>query len=277
MTTRSVAATIWFGPVSLQQVQGASVSGVPATNVACTGDGNPTCGAIADSWLNANGRRLPALLQQKNLPPDAVIAAAAFSAGGSILKRLCLDAADRQQLRVVHSADASYETGKGPDGPTWVEGYTRYALQALTDPTKLFVATASAGANKSFGSGIDVLRSTRLELQRRAGVTIPQVSGMPGVLDVPGAVYQLGRVWFGEFPGVPHGQHATFLAPKIWQALILPWLAGVPSGPPQQPPPTSVPPVSTPAAGDDTGSTALAFVGGAVLGYGAARLIGRWW
>lgn len=275
MTTRAIAATVWLGPVSLVQVPGASVPGAPVLSVACTGDGQPPCAAIAESWTDASGRKLPTLLAQKGLQSDAAIAAAAFSAGGSLLKRLCLAPADRAQLRVVHSADASYETAKGPDGPAPVEGYTRFCLEALTDPTKLFVSTASAGANKSFGSGIQVLASTRLELQRRAGVLLPQVPFLPGAQDVPGAVYHLGGVWMAEFPGVPHAQHATVLAPKIWQALILPWLASAPPATPQPPPPGSTP--APPAAPASSTGCALAFAGGVVLGYGAVRLLDRWW
>jgi hypothetical protein len=273
-------ATIWLGPVSLQQVSGATVPDRPATSVTCTGDGSPSCGQIADGWTDASGRKLPALLNLKGLAAEAIIAAAAFSAGGSILKRLCLDPRDRAQLRVVHSADASYEATKGPDGPAPVEGYIRYAQEALSDPTKLFVATASANPNKTFGSGIDVLRSTRLELQRRTGVIMPQVPTMPGLEDLPGTVYQMGNVWMAEYPTIQHAQQATQLAPKIWQALIVPWLAGSPGAPPAGPP--SVPPVEPPplpqaANGGTTAQHLAAFVGGVLIGYGALRLLSDRW
>jgi hypothetical protein len=248
-------------------------------SVACTGDGSPSCSQIADSWLDANGRRLPALLQQKGLAQDSVIVGAAFSAGGSILKRLCLSDADRQQLRVCHSADASYEATGGPDGPAPVEGYIRYAQEALTDPTKLFVATASANPNKTFGSGIQVLNATRLELQRRAGIVLQQVATMPGLEGVPCTVFTLGGAWFAECPTIPHGEHATKLAPKIWQALILPWLAGTPSAPPGPPsvPPVEPPPLPPAANGGTTAQNLAAFVGGVLIGYGALRLISDRW
>jgi hypothetical protein len=267
--TIGAEAAVWFGPVNLTQVAGATIPGAPALNVTCTGDGSPSCAAIAESWADASGRRLPALLRAKGLPEDTTIAGAAFSAGGSILKRLCLSAADRAQMAVVHSADASYEAVAGQR--PFVEGYVLYALEALTDPSKLFVATASAGANKNFGSGIEIITSTRLEITRRAGQSFELGGEFPGVTPQPASLWRLGeRIWIAEYPAVPHGQQATLLAPQIWQGLILPWLGGS-SGPGPIPSPPG--PGPTPVAdGSSSLQSLLAFGMGLLLGYGGIRL-----
>jgi len=267
--TIGAEAALWMGPVNLQQVAGATIPGAPALSVTCTGDGSPSCAALAESWADASGRRLPALLKSKGFPEDTTLAAAAFSAGGSILKRLCLSPADRAQLRVVHSADASYEAVAGQR--PFVEGYVRYALEALTDPSKLFVATASAGANKNFGSGIEIITSTRKEIERRAGQQFQLGGVLPGVTPQPAALWRLGeRIWIAEYPDISHGQQATLLAPQIWQGLILPWLGGS-SGPGPIPSPPG--PGPTPVAdGSSSLQSLLAFGMGMLLGYGGIRL-----
>jgi hypothetical protein len=280
MTPRA-SATVWLGPVNLAQVGASVIPGAPATAVTCTGDGNPSCSAIAESWTGAGGRKLPSLLAQKGLPPDSVIAAAAFSAGGSILKRLCLAAADRAQLAVVHSADADYESSRGADGqPIPTEGYVLYALDALTDPDKLFVATASSNPNKTYGSGIDVLASTRREVERRSGRRFQLGGVLPGVTPQPAKLWRLGNVWMAEYPTIPHGQHATLLAPQVWQGVILPWLSGGGPGPdpggggggPTEPEP---PPPPMAAKGGLGWQHALAALAGALLGYGGVELYRR--
>lgn len=270
--TAATTAALWSGPVNLTQVAGATIPGAPALNVTCTGDGSPSCLQIAESWVDSAGRRLPTLLRSKGLPEDTPVAAAAFSAGGSILKRLCLSAADRAQMPVVHSADASYEAVAGQR--PFVEGYVLYALEALHDPSKLFVATASAGANKNFGSGIEIITSTRKEIERRSGQQFQLGGVLQGVTPQPTALWRLGeRVWIAEYPDISHGQQATLLAPQIWKGLILPWLGGA-SGPgpvPSPPGPGPAPP--TPVADGSSLTSLVAFGAGLLLGYGGVRLL----
>jgi hypothetical protein len=277
MTPRA-SATVWLGPVNLAQVGASVIPGAPAAAVTCTGDGSPSCSQIAESWSGAGGRKLPSLLAQKGLPAGSVIAAAAFSAGGSILKRLCLNQADRTQLAVVHSADADYESSRGAGGqPIPTEGYVLYAIEALTDPDKLFVATASSNPNKTYGSGIEVLASTRREIERRTGRRFETGGVFPGVTPQPAKLYRLGNVWMAEYPTIPHGQHATLLAPQVWQGLILPWLAGGPGpepgngrgGPPEPPPEPPPPMAAKPGVGWEH---ALAAIAGLALGYGGVAL-----
>lgn len=268
---------IWLGPVNLQQVQGAVLQDGPMYNLTCTGDGSPTCGAIAEGFTDADGRKLPGLLAQVGADQSADVVGAAFSAGGSILKRLCLHPADRAQLRVVHSADASYEATTGTHAP--VEGYARYMQDALTDPTKLFVATASANPNKSYGSGIEIITATRQLVEQRTGQQFVLGGTLPGVEPQPSQLWQLGphgNIWVAEYPSVPHGQHATLLAPQIWAGLIRPWLAGQRPGPGPQPQPGPGP-VSVPATPADGGIVGgfLSAALGALLGWSVVRWLRR--
>lgn len=281
-----IDATVWLGPVNLSMVTGATVPGKPAASVNCCGAPDPkcpplTCPDLAQMYLDPSGRRLPKLLQRNGLPEDSMIAAGAFSAGGSILKRLCLKAEDRDQIRVCHSADADYEATQGPNGPIYTEGYVLYALEALSSPVKMFVATASANPNKTFGSGIQVITSTRKEIEWRSGKAFELVpGGIPGVTQKPAQLWRLGNVWIAEYPDIPHGQHATLLAPQVWKGLILPWLSGIGGEPiPGPPEPIPGPPGPGPGPGPVTSGSSFknvaAFLTGTAVGYAGARWLAQ--
>lgn len=267
----------WLGPVNLQQVSGAVIADGPTYNLTCTGDGSPTCGAIAEGFTDGDGRKLPGLLASFGADPSEQVALAAFSAGGSVMKRMCLHPADRAQLRVVHSADASYEATAGTHAP--VEGYARYMQDALTDPTKLFVATASANPNKSYGSGIEIITATRQLVEQRTGQQFVLGGALPGVDPQPAQLWRLGphgNIWIAEYPSVPHGQHATLLAPQIWAGLIRPWLAGqLQPGPGPVPPgPKPGPTPAQPLADNPIGGFLSAALG-ALLGWSVVRWLRR--
>lgn len=248
---QAVDVTAWLGPVNLTQVGGAVVPGSLVININCCGAADPkcpptTCPDYAAGYLDAAGRRLPGLLSSKGLDPRSIVAVGAFSAGGSILKRLCLNAADRAQMRVVFSSDASYEATPGLHAP--VEGYALYMQDAATDPSKLFVATASANPNKAYGSGIDIITATRKLVEQRTGRAFTLGGSLPGVDQPPAQLWRLGsNVWIAEYPDVPHGGHPTQIAPQVWRGLVLPWLAmsGGP-GPAPEPGPGPAPPGPNP-------------------------------
>ena len=79
------STVLWFGPVNLTQVPGATVPGAYARAMPCVADGSPSCGQIADSWLDGAGRRLPRLLQKVGRDEGTAgdLFLGAFSAGGS--------------------------------------------------------------------------------------------------------------------------------------------------------------------------------------------------
>jgi hypothetical protein len=272
------SVTAWLGPVNLAQVGGSIVPGSSVVNVTCCGAPDPqcpptTCPDYAASYLDAGGRRLPGLLASKGLDPRSVVAAGAFSAGGSILKRLCLNAADRAQLAVVFSSDASYEATPGTHSP--VEGYALYMQDALSNPSKLFVATASASPNKTFGSGIDIITATRRLVEQRTGRAFALGGVLPGVDKQPAQLWRLGdNVWIAEYPDVPHGGHPTQLAPQVWRGLVLPWLAGAGPGPGPGPEPLPEPDPGPVPAGEAPSGEAwgpVALVAGLVAGYAGVR------
>jgi peptidoglycan hydrolase-like protein with peptidoglycan-binding domain len=152
------STVLWCGPVNLTQVPGATVPGAFARALPCTADGSPSCSQIADSWKDADGRRLPRLLQKVGRDEGAVgdLFLGAFSAGGSVIKRLLLHEADRAPIRAVLLADATYTDWASPGNPLAPEGFVLFCLDALHGG-KLFVATASAsspGNNKTLPSGV---------------------------------------------------------------------------------------------------------------------------
>lgn len=214
------AVTMWCGPVNFAQVGSAFRPGSAKVNVTCTGDGSPSCADIAESARSSLDRILPSLLSAHGADPSSPVLLGAFSAGGSIAKRICMSPADRSQIQALYLADASYTTDRAPGGgPSFIEGYVRFALDCLDGP-KTMVATASASPNKSWGSGIDVLKATRLEIERRSGRAFESVASLPGSPSTPSWAGRLGGVWFGEYEAVPHGEQATVLAPAIWPAIV---------------------------------------------------------
>lgn len=214
---------LWAGPVNFSQVGAARVPGAAEVNLTCTGDGSPTCGQIADSFLS-EGRRLPGILAAAGADPDSPVVVGAFSAGGSVAKRIGLSAADRAQVVAMMLADATYTT-TGATGAE--EGYVLYAMDAATDSSKLFVSTASSSPNKSHPSGIETQRILRAEVERRLGQDFRQTDpNALGVDPAPAAAWKLGNALFLEYPDVPHGQQVTVLAERVWAATLLPWLDG---------------------------------------------------
>lgn len=265
MTPNTIVA--WFGPVNLAQVgPDAVIPGLKAINLTCTGDGTPSCGAIADGFEDGSGRRLPNLLMSKGIDPGADMIVGAFSAGGSIAKRLCLNPDDREQIKAMMLADATYTTGGVAPAD---EGFVQFALDCIHRTDKMFVATASSAPNKNYPTGIQTLALLRAEIEKRVGRAFDPAKGLValGGLPAPAAAWRLGNVWFLEYPNVPHAQHATVLAGQVWQSVLVPWLETVPAIPGQEPVPESLPSSSL--------WKGLAVLAGAALGYVLARGVQR--
>lgn len=219
---------LWAGPVAEFQVPGATVPGATKHFFGCVGDiqpGKAYCPGLADGWLDGSGRRLPKLLASIGLKESDVgrIYLGAFSAGGSAWKRLLENEADRSRITAVMLSDAMYTAPI----PAPIEGFVRFAIDALHDPNKLFVATVSSSPYKTYGSGSDVMRATMAEIEKRSGVKFQQ-GGLLPLATQPQALFTAptGNVIFADYgmTGGGHGFHPK-IAPEVWQRLLLPWLA----------------------------------------------------
>lgn len=222
---------IWAGPVNASQVPGATIPGAREVFFTCVGDiqpGKAYCSSVADTWLDGSGRRLPTILKRLGLSEETAgrIVLGAFSAGGIALKRLISHPADRARITAMLLADASYSAGGSPANPLPIEEYATFALDAMRDPKKLFVATASASPNKEWGSGSQVLNATRKLIEQRSGEVFERGGTLP-LNDQPVDLYRSknGNVIFADYglKGGGHGYHPQ-LAPQVWQRILWPWL-----------------------------------------------------
>jgi len=222
----SNSTVLWFGPVNLAQVKGATVPGARARAVICTGNGSPSCGQMADALEDGDGLRLPALLQREGLDEASLgeLVYGAFSAGGSAVKRLLMHEEDRARVRAVLLADATYTDWAAPGAPLAPEGFVRFCIDAL-DGDKLFVATASSAPNKSLPSGRETLSAIRKEVETRSGMTFGPYELPARICPRPVRAFRLGNVILADYGAkMLHAAHATALAAPIWQEILVPWL-----------------------------------------------------
>jgi hypothetical protein len=225
---------VWTGPVANFQVPGATVPGAKELFIGCFGDRPPHCPTIGNQIAGSPS----ALLAKAGVAELDDLFFGAFSAGGSIIKRMMLNADYRARTTSVHLADATYTGGwvdKANRVPPAIEGFVQYAVDVAEGPgDKLFIATASPNPNFQWATGIENLQSMRHEIEKRTGRTFELVSGL-GIAKEPEHTYKLGNVLFGEYSGAANIGHGhTQLAGDIWQNIINPWLAKG-KGPVEQP------------------------------------------
>jgi hypothetical protein len=196
----------------------------------------------------------------------------AFSAGGSTLRHLLNHEKDRAMVRAVMLHDATYTH----PSPAPIEPFVKYALDTV-GTNKLMLATVSNSPNGQAGSGSDVLRETRKEIERRLGKSFTQGGALP-VSDQPLTLHSLGpNVLFADYGGKGggHGYHPK-MAPEMWQQVLQPWLAGSGPAPPGPLPPGPVPPGTQPVL-PPTGEDRMLVIGsllvGTALGYGAVLVV----
>ncbi len=265
-----MSVVAWLGPAAPYQAPGwTAPPGAAVLGLQCQGLNAPTCGDIADGWLDGAGRRLPAMLASRKLDLASAgeVYLNAFSAGGSSVKRLCLSEADRAAIRVVVLADGMYTTDRDARGePVPPEGFVLYALDALAGD-HLLVATASSSPNKTYPNGSEVLDAVRREVERRSGRTFEPGGVLPLPVQ-PVTLWRLGNVVLADYQAkLAHGEHVSVLNAPVWESIVKPWLAGKREGPG----PTASDPVAS--SGGSAAALALAFVGGAAVGAGAVT----WW
>jgi hypothetical protein len=219
----------WFGPVSKMQIGGSVPPGHALVVLGCTGDGSdggPRCQDRADAWKDASGRRMPTARDKLKIPPGPVIAAA-FSAGGQIVKRLALEPADRAELAGVYLADATYtvkwkdkDLAAIDDGIT--HGFVLFALDAIEDGRPL-VATASSSPNRGSPSGAQTLDAIWRAIEEQSGRRFVDAASDPMLegLRPPRRAGRIGSVLLVDFGDVyQHGEHATVIAPVMLPRML---------------------------------------------------------
>ncbi len=264
-------AVIWTGPVNFKQAgPDATLPDAYEINVGCHGDRPPHCPTLPS--------RLAAVLGRRNLMVDDVrdVVIGAFSAGGSLVKRMLMHEPDRKRVTAVHLADATYTAAwkdKARRIPPPIEGFVRYALDAIDGPHML-VATASPSPNGPWSTGVENLQSMRAEIEARSGRQFEELTNFYDIDPQPDHAYKLGNVILAEYPMKPLGHGHVSIAGQVWNNIIKPWLAtsrDQPVTPPVEPgqPPT-VPSTPAPSRGMSAGSIAL-FGVATLAGYAAVR------
>jgi hypothetical protein len=220
-------AVLWSGPVSRDQAAGAELPGVPSFFLPCKGDGNPSCGQIADGWRDASGRKLPEMRRKLKIP-DGPIVLAAFSAGGGVVRRLLQDPRDRAEIAGVVLADGTYTTtwkDKKARTASPIAEFVLWGRDVQLNAGRLFVATASASPNsgstgkENYPSGAETLAAIAAEL---ALPTVPAQEGLPA----PARAWGSGSVLLLDYArSFEHGAHATELARQVWAAIVVPHFA----------------------------------------------------
>jgi len=278
---------VWTGPVGAFQVPGATVPGARELFIGCYGDRQPHCPTIGTSLMFG----LPALLAKAHMTEEQLdgLFFGAFSAGGSVVKRLLSNANYRKATTAVHLADATYTSGwvdKANRIPPAIAGFVEYAVDVIEGPgDKLFIATASPNPNYEWASGIENLQAMRRAIEERTGQQFQRVEGL-GIDKEPEYAYRLGNVIFGEYSGASNIGHGhTILAGQIWQNIINPWLdkgkgpIDQPGGLPPPGPgngPVTPPILGEPESWEPPGpGGVIAAMAGAVVGFLAVRRIMR--
>lgn len=226
---------IWAGPVNGAQVPGATIPGAAQKFLPCTGDGSSgaRCGDLA---VSSGGRILPGILSRLGLREDEVgdIYLGAFSAGGHIWKRLLMSPEDRARVKGVMLHDAAFETGTS-NNPLPTQGYVEFALDALKDPSKFMLMTASTNANPSvekkgvyYQSGAETMRSTLDAINHRSNYGVQETGLLPEGLPNPTRLWTGGKnLFFAQYDNVNHVGQAQ-MAPLFWENLLQPWVSRVP-------------------------------------------------
>lgn len=195
--------TLWVGPVSAQQTQGAAWPNTKPVHWTCTGDGHPSCADIA------------ALVQrgERQWPADPLWGAA-FSAGGHFWRRVLEDPAVRGRLKGLYLADATYTTERRGGAAAPIEGFVLWGLEAFAS-NKPFYATGSSAPNKTHPTGAETLWAIVDELARR-GIRWTDVAQ-----EIPGAAraVQAGSLLLIDYGArYAHAAHATEVAPRALRA-----------------------------------------------------------
>jgi hypothetical protein len=223
--------TFWAGPVWEGDVPDAFVPGSKVLFIGCLGDRPPWCPDYGEGMKGS----IDSLAGEAGIPRDQLgeIYMGAFSAGGSLLKRLLTNPEYRAATTSVILADATYTSTWDDETsrmPPVMYGFIDYCLDVLSSGgEKLFLATASINPNKTWATGIENIQRLRQEIERLTGRSFERLDHLFGVTTpadkVPGAVWKLGNVIFAEMSGDSDFGHGhTQISGEIWQQILIPWL-----------------------------------------------------
>lgn len=224
MTSPLPPVVLFAGPINSMQAPQATIDGARRHFFTCTGDGiqPPKCLDLIS--LSDGGRMLPGFLRRAGFDEASVgdIYLGAFSAGGQIWKRLLQNDQDRARVTGVMLHDAAYETGTEAD-PRYTEGYVRFGLDALADPKKFMLMTASKNPNFKYQSGAATLRATVAEIEKRSGKQLDTTASLPAGLPKPARLWSKGsNIWLAQYDDIGHNGLAGN-AGLFWQQLLQPW------------------------------------------------------
>lgn len=225
-----VDLVVWAGPVASFQLPGATVPGAKTLFLGCRGDKGP------HAWCPAVGDELapsPSLLLDRANVSRANLGRlflGAFSAGGSVLRRLLANSDYRDLTTAVMLSDATFTASWANAArrePPPIEPFVLWALDVLeASGEKLFVATASPSPNAEWATGVENLQALRTEIEKRSGRRFARLSGFFGVDPAPAAAYQLGGVILAEYPMRPLGHDHVKIAGQVWRNILQPFLEG---------------------------------------------------
>lgn len=240
---------VWTGPVARAQVPGATVPDAAELFLPCRGDQgpHPYCPTLGVE-LRGDVR---ALLLRAHMPESELgeLFLSAYSAGGSVLKRLLENPGYVTRTTAVTLFDATYTTTWDDPKrriPPPIEGFAAYGVHVAEGPgDQLFIATASPSPNQSWATGIENLAAVRRAIEQQTGKKFTLLEHFFGIEPAPAHVYKLGNVLFVEYSMQPLGHNHTTIAPAVYQQIVVPWLdkgkglLGGPEGLPEKPPDSS--------------------------------------
>jgi len=252
---------VWAGPVFKLQVPEATVPGAKELWIGCRGDKgpHPYCPSIGTALSSSPEK----LLVKAKMPMDELgeLFMGAFSAGGSLLKRLLANEEYRRITTAVMLSDATYTavwTDQKNRIPPPIEGFVRWGVDVATgDGSKMFVATASPNPNYRWATGIENLKSIAKEIEKRTGLGFKKRDDFFGVEPGPVEVWQLKNIIFAYYPSKPLGHNHPKIASQVWQNILLPWLDTGKGHMDGEPPVPGLPAVPTSKDNDELGNLLL--------------------
>jgi hypothetical protein len=133
--------------------------------------------------------------------------------------------------------DAAFETGTS-NNPAPTQGYVEFALDALKDPSKFMLKTASTNPNPSvekkgvyYQSGAETMRSTLDAINHRSNYGVQETGLLPDGLPNPTRLWTGGKnLFFAQYDNVNHVGQAQ-MAPLFWENLLQPWVSRSPGSP----------------------------------------------
>lgn len=214
---------LWFGPIGPDEVAGAGIPGVKSSFWWCHGSKVPWCPQMGQELQNGS----LSVQRTTGVSPLDHIYIGAYSAGGSVVKRMLMRDEYLDKTIAVHLADATYTSGwvdAKERLPVVEEGFMRYALDvASSGGSKLLVATASPIPNGQWASGHENLRAMAAAIEKETGRAFVKRSDFFGVVPLPTEVLQLGNIVFALYPEPGLGHRHQKLAKQVWEKIIQPW------------------------------------------------------